>query len=98
MVFLGIVHKDYKAPPKPIKVAVRKTFQPSNTDVVVKKPTDSQVLVYIHRVIEKVLLVGHEFEQALIVKEAHNPSFSFLTEFKVKNMDALDVKPVNIVS
>ncbi|KAF9318428.1 hypothetical protein BG003_011252 [Podila horticola] len=76
------VHKDYKAPPKPIKVAVRKTFQPSNTDVVVKKPTDTQTLVYIHRVIEKVLLVGHEFEQALIAKEAHNPSFSFLTEFK----------------
>ncbi|KAG0040813.1 hypothetical protein BGZ82_008871 [Podila clonocystis] len=76
------VHKDYKAPPKPIKVAVRKTFQPSNTDVVVKKPTDSQALVYIHRVIEKVLLVGHEFEQALITKEAHNPSFSFLTDFK----------------
>ncbi|KAF9212697.1 hypothetical protein BGZ59_006439 [Podila verticillata] len=76
------VHKDYKAPPKPIKVAVRKTFHPSSTDVTVRKPTDPQLLVYIHRVIEKVLLVGHEFEQALIAKEAHNPSFSFLTDFK----------------
>lgn len=81
--FLKIVHKDYKAPPKPIKVAVRKTFHPSSTDVAVRKPTDPQVLVYIHRVIEKVLLVGHEFEQALIVKEVHNSSFSFLTDFKV---------------
>ncbi|KAF9429928.1 U2 snRNP-associated SURP domain-containing protein [Podila epigama] len=76
------VHKDYKAPPQPLKVEVRKAFTPSPTDVIVKKPSDPKVMVYIHRVIEKVLLVGHEFEQALIEKEAHNPNFKFLTEFK----------------
>ncbi|KAI1319858.1 U2 snRNP-associated SURP domain-containing protein [Mortierella claussenii] len=76
------VHKDYKAPPKAAKVAVRKSLRPSSTDIIVTKPTDQRTLVCIHRVIEKVLCIGHEFEQALIEKESHNPTFSFLVDHK----------------
>ncbi|KAF9354888.1 hypothetical protein BGX26_007238 [Mortierella sp. AD094] len=76
------VHKDYKAPPKPVKVQVRKSIPPSSTDVIVHKPKDPQTLVCIHRVIEKVLTSGHEFEEALIEKESHNPTFAFLVDHK----------------
>ncbi|KAG0346382.1 hypothetical protein BG004_001846 [Podila humilis] len=79
------VHKDYKAPLKAVRVPVRKSFAPSSTDIIVMKPSDQKQLVYIHRIIEKILLVGHEFEQALIEKEPHNPLFSFLTDFKSPN-------------
>jgi len=77
------VSKDYVPPPKTMKVAVRKSLPRSSTDVVVSVPGDWQILVRIHRVVEKVLAVGYEFEQALIEKEAHNPFFSFLINFKV---------------
>ncbi|KAF9350385.1 U2 snRNP-associated SURP domain-containing protein [Mortierella sp. NVP85] len=76
------VHKDYKAPPKPPKIAIRKSIPPSNTDIQVSKPKDPQTVVCIHRVIERVLANGHEFEQALIDKETHNPRFSFLVDHK----------------
>ncbi|KAF9178487.1 hypothetical protein BGZ51_008148 [Haplosporangium sp. Z 767] len=76
------VHKDYKAPPKVPKVAVRKSIPPSSTDIIVTKPNDPQAIVRIHRVIERVLANGYEFEQALIEKESQNPSFAFLTDYK----------------
>ncbi|KAF9434026.1 U2 snRNP-associated SURP domain-containing protein [Entomortierella beljakovae] len=76
------VHKDYKAPAKPPKVTVRKSIPPSTTDIVVSKPKDLQTLVCIHRVIERVLELGYEFEEALIEKEPHNPMFIFLTDHK----------------
>ncbi|KAF9165789.1 U2 snRNP-associated SURP domain-containing protein [Mortierella sp. AD011] len=76
------VHKDYKAPPKPVKVNVRKSIPPSSTDIIVHKPKDPQTLACIHRVIEKVLVNGHEFEEVLIEKESHNPTFAFLVDHK----------------
>ncbi|KAF9110426.1 U2 snRNP-associated SURP domain-containing protein [Mortierella sp. AM989] len=76
------VHKDYKAPSKAAKIPVRKSIPPSSTDIIVKKPNDPQTLVCIHRVIEKVLAIGHEFEEALIEKESHNPAFAFLVDHK----------------
>ncbi|KAF9207810.1 U2 snRNP-associated SURP domain-containing protein [Haplosporangium sp. Z 27] len=76
------VHKDYKAPPKAAKIPVRKSIPPSSTDVIVIKPKDPQTLVCIHRVIEKVLVIGHEFEEALIDKESQNPTFAFLVNHK----------------
>ncbi|KAF8983823.1 U2 snRNP-associated SURP domain-containing protein [Entomortierella lignicola] len=76
------VHKDYKAPPKAAKIPVRKSIPPSSTDVIVIKPKDPQTLVCIHRVIEKVLVIGHEFEEALIDKESQNPAFAFLVNHK----------------
>ncbi|KAG0356558.1 hypothetical protein BC939DRAFT_460171 [Gamsiella multidivaricata] len=76
------VHKDYKMPPKAAKVPVRKSIPPSSTDIIVTKPTDPKTLVCIHRVVERVLANGHEFEQALIDKEPHNPVFAFLVDHK----------------
>ncbi|KAG0046139.1 U2 snRNP-associated SURP domain-containing protein [Gryganskiella cystojenkinii] len=76
------VSKDYVPPLKAAKVPVRKSLPRSSTDVVVTLPTDPQTFMRIHRVIEKILVVGYEFEQALIEKESHNPSFSFLVDFK----------------
>lgn len=79
----AIVHKDYKAPPKAVKVQVRKTIPPSSTDIIVAKPTDPMTLVIIHRVVEKVLINGADFEDVLIEKEFRNPSFAFLINLKV---------------
>ncbi|KAG0314102.1 U2 snRNP-associated SURP domain-containing protein [Linnemannia gamsii] len=76
------VHKDYKAPPKAAKVQVRKTIPPSSTDIIVTKPTDPKTLVIIHRVVEKVLINGADFEEVLIEKEFRNPSFAFLINLK----------------
>ncbi|KAF9981939.1 U2 snRNP-associated SURP domain-containing protein, partial [Modicella reniformis] len=76
------VHKDYKAPLKPTKIPVRKSIPPSSTDIFVAKPTDLHTTVSIHRVIERVLINGHEFEQALIDKESRNPRFAFLIDHK----------------
>ncbi|KAF9950461.1 U2 snRNP-associated SURP domain-containing protein [Mortierella alpina] len=76
------VHKDYKGPSKATTVPVRKSIVPSATDIIVTKPKNLQTLVYIHRVIEKVLVNGPEFEQALIEKEARNPAFAFLVDHK----------------
>ncbi|KAH7057753.1 hypothetical protein BKA57DRAFT_447667 [Linnemannia elongata] len=76
------VHKDYKAPPKAAKIQVRKTVPPSSTDIIVTKPTDPKTLVIIHRVVEKVLINGADFEDVLIEKEFRNPSFAFLINLK----------------
>ncbi|KAG9071836.1 U2 snRNP-associated SURP domain-containing protein [Linnemannia hyalina] len=76
------VHKDYKAPPKAAKVQVRKTVPPSSTDIIVTKPTDPMTLVIIHRVVEKVLINGADFEDVLIENEFRNPSFAFLINLK----------------
>ncbi|KAG0309539.1 U2 snRNP-associated SURP domain-containing protein [Dissophora globulifera] len=75
------VHKDYKAPVK-TEIKVRKSIPPSSTDIIVTKPTDIRTLECVHRVIERVLVHGHEFEQALIEKESLNPRFAFLIEHK----------------
>ncbi|KAF9896427.1 U2 snRNP-associated SURP domain-containing protein, partial [Lobosporangium transversale] len=76
------VHKDYKAPPKPAKIPVRKSIPPSSTDIIVKKPDDVHTLICIHQVIEMVLIHGHQFEQALIQEKAQDPLFSFLVNHK----------------
>ncbi|KAG0216594.1 hypothetical protein BGX33_012452 [Mortierella sp. NVP41] len=76
------VHKDYKPPVKAVKLLVRKSIPPSSTDIIVTKPTDAQTVVVIHRVIEKVLINGFDFEEILIEKESQNPSFSFLVDVK----------------
>ncbi|KAF9152936.1 U2 snRNP-associated SURP domain-containing protein [Linnemannia schmuckeri] len=76
------VHKDYKAPPKAPKVQVRKSVPPSSTDIIVTKPTDPKTLVIIHRVVEKVLINGADFEDILIEKEFRNPTFAFLINLK----------------
>lgn len=47
------------------------------------KPTDPKTLVIIHRVVEKVLINGADFEDVLIEKEFQNPSFAFLINLKV---------------
>ncbi|KAK3848146.1 MAG: hypothetical protein J3R72DRAFT_429957 [Linnemannia gamsii] len=76
------VHKDYKAPPRAAKITVRKSIPPSSTDIIVSKPTDPKTLVVIHRVVEKVLINGSDFEEILIEKELRNPSFTFLVNVK----------------
>ncbi|KAF9573526.1 U2 snRNP-associated SURP domain-containing protein [Mortierella alpina] len=76
------VHKDYKGPSKAATVPVRKSIVPSATDIIVTKPNSLQTLVYIHRVVEKVLVHGSDFEQALIEKESRNPAFAFLMNHK----------------
>ncbi|KAF9131587.1 U2 snRNP-associated SURP domain-containing protein [Mortierella sp. 14UC] len=76
------VHKDYKAPPRAAKITVRKSIPPSSTDIIVSKPTDPKILVVIHRVVEKVLINGPDFEEVLIEKESQNPSFAFLVNAK----------------
>lgn len=78
-----LVHKDYKASPKPAKIPVRKSIPSSSTDIQVAKPKDPEMVVCIHRVIERVLANGHEFEQALLDKESYNPRFAFLVDHKV---------------
>ncbi|KAF9926155.1 U2 snRNP-associated SURP domain-containing protein [Linnemannia zychae] len=70
------------APPKAPKIQVRKSIPPSSTDIIVSKPTDLKILVTIHRVIEKVLVNGPEFEDVLIEKQLQNPTFAFLTNIK----------------
>jgi hypothetical protein len=55
------------------------------------------MVVCIHRVIERVLANGHEFEQALIDKETHNPRFSFLVDHKVRGSRTLDSNNGGIV-
>ena len=70
---------------------MRKSIPPSSTDIIVTKPKDPQTLVCIHSVIERVLVNGHEFEQALVEKEAQNPTFAFLADHKVSLCVQLDV-------
>ncbi|KAG0268532.1 U2 snRNP-associated SURP domain-containing protein [Actinomortierella ambigua] len=61
--------KDYKAPPMAKRVLSKKAVPPASHDVVVEKPTDPAMVVRIHKVIERVLVIGPEFEQALIDHE-----------------------------
>lgn len=80
-----IVHKDYKGvAKKSAAIPVRKSIVPSATDIIVTKPKSLMTLVYIHRVVEKVLVHGSDFEQALIEKESRNPAFAFLVDHKVQ--------------
>ncbi|KAF8933829.1 U2 snRNP-associated SURP domain-containing protein [Dissophora ornata] len=90
------VHKDYKAPPK-VKIQVRKSIPPSSTDIIVTKPKDPLTLVCIHRVIERVLVNGHEFEQLLIEKESQNPTFAFLVEHKGDTATRWRTEPFKMV-
>ncbi|KAF9938786.1 U2 snRNP-associated SURP domain-containing protein [Mortierella alpina] len=76
------VHKDYKGLSKAATVPVRKSIVPSATDIIVTKPKSLKTLVYIHRVVEKVLVHGSDFEQTLIEKESQNPAFAFLVDHK----------------
>ncbi|KAF9165994.1 U2 snRNP-associated SURP domain-containing protein [Actinomortierella ambigua] len=74
--------KDYKAPPMAKRVLSKKAVPPASHDVVVEKPTDPAMVVRIHKVIERVLVIGPEFEQALIDRESNNPLFCFLVDYK----------------
>ncbi|KAG0238169.1 U2 snRNP-associated SURP domain-containing protein [Actinomortierella wolfii] len=74
--------KDYKAPPMAKRVPSKKAVPPASHDIVVVKPSDITMVARIHKVIERVLVNGPEFEQALMDREGNNPEFAFLTDFK----------------
>ncbi|KAF9977267.1 U2 snRNP-associated SURP domain-containing protein [Actinomortierella ambigua] len=74
--------KDYKAPPMAKRVVSKKAVPPASHDIVVEKPSDPAMVIRIHKVIERVLVVGPEFEQALIDRESSNPLFRFLVDYK----------------
>jgi hypothetical protein len=60
-------------------------------EVIVVRPEDPELLMLIHRTIERVLLHGPMFEALIIDKESRNPQFDFLFQNDVSYFRSLAI-------